>query len=80
MYTTELRHCLNCLIIGISAAVKRLANFELKELLEPALYFAENGFKLPNLLGALIAAYYNDITLLRTEDGEYKIYCRLVIL
>lgn len=34
------------------------------------MYFAENGFELPDLLAGLIASYYNDITLLRTEDGE----------
>ncbi len=49
--------------------MKELANFDLKTLMEPALYFAENGFELPHLLAGLIAAYYNDITLLRTEDG-----------
>jgi gamma-glutamyltranspeptidase len=56
-------------LIGIDAAVKKLANFDLKTLLEPALYFAENGFELPHLLSGLIAEFYNDITLLRTEDG-----------
>ncbi|XP_028417027.1 uncharacterized protein LOC114541250 [Dendronephthya gigantea] len=55
---------------GIDAAVKRLANFELKTLLEPALYFAENGFNLSHLLAGNIAANYNDVTLLRTEDGK----------
>ena len=58
-----------CFFLGIDAAVKELANFDLKTLMEPALYFAENGFELPHLLAGLIAAYYNDITLLRTEDG-----------
>ncbi|XP_028397809.1 uncharacterized protein LOC114521544 [Dendronephthya gigantea] len=55
---------------GIDAAVKRLANFDLKTLLEPALYFAKNGFNLSHLLAGNIAANYNDVTLLRTEDGK----------
>ena len=57
-------------ILGIDAAVKELANFELKTLLEPALYFAENGFNLTYLLAGNIGANYNEITLLRTEDGQ----------
>lgn len=62
-------------LLGIDAAVKELANFDLKTLLEPAMYFAENGFKLPYLLAGLIKANYNDITLLRTEDGKcHKVF------
>lgn len=52
--------------------MKKLANFDLKTLLEPALYFAEYGFELPYLLAALIATNYNDITLLRTLDGKLE--------
>lgn len=55
---------------GVAAAVKRFANFNLETLLEPALYFAKNGFKVPGLLATLFKLYFNDVTLLRTEEGK----------
>jgi len=42
----------------------------LKTLFEPAQYFAENGFKLPIGLATSIEQYYNEITLLRTKQGQ----------
>lgn len=55
---------------GIAAAVKQLANFDLKTLLEPAIYFAKNGFKIPALLATVIKLNFNNVTLLRTAEGK----------
>ena len=56
-------------IAGVADAANKFAKFPLKTLFEPALYFAENGFKLSSGMAASIKAYYNDITLLRTTQG-----------
>ena len=56
-------------IAGVVDASEKFANFSLKTLFEPALYFAENGFKMPNGLATSIKLYYNEITLLRTTQG-----------
>lgn len=56
-------------IAGIADAATKFAKFPLKTLFEPALYFAENGFKLSSGMAASIKLYYNDITLLRTTQG-----------
>lgn len=56
-------------IAGVADAANKFAKFPLKTLFEPALYFAENGFKLSSGMAASIKLYYNDITLLRTTQG-----------
>ena len=54
---------------GVADAADKFAKFPLSTLLEPALYFAEEGFKMPFGLALLIAQSYNDVTLLRTPQG-----------
>ena len=65
LYTMNIFQCL-----GIDAAVKKFANFDLETLIEPALYFAKHGFKIPDLLAVLIKSNFNNVTLLRTEEGK----------
>lgn len=57
-------------IAGVTEAAEKFAKFPLKTLFEPALYFAENGFKMPSGLAASMKLYYNKITLLRTTQGK----------
>lgn len=59
-------------IAGVVEAAEKFAKFPFKTLFEPALYFAEKGFKMPAGLAASIALYYNEITLLRTTQGTYN--------
>ena len=64
-------------IAGVVDASEKFSKFPLKTLFEPALYFAENGFKMPNGLATAIKLYYNEITLLRTTQGiEVFLYPR----
>lgn len=56
-------------IAGVADAADKFAKFPLKTLFEPALYFAENGFKMSLGMAAAIKLYYNNITLLRTSQG-----------
>lgn len=56
-------------IAGVADAAAKFAKFPLSTLFEPALYFAENGFKLSTGMASAIKIYYNDITLLRTSEG-----------
>ena len=56
---------------GIAEAAEKFAKFSMSTLLEPALYFTEKGFKMTPLLAYLIKANYNNITLLRTAEGNY---------
>ena len=62
-------------IAGVTEAAEKFAKFPLKTLFEPALYFAENGFKMPSGLAASMKLYYNKITLLRTTQGTYTFSC-----
>lgn len=57
-------------VSGVIDAANKFAKFPLKTLFEPAQYFAENGFKLPIGLATSIEQYYNEITLLRTKQGQ----------
>ena len=57
-------------IAGVSEAADRYGKFPLSSLLEPALYFAEKGFKVPDELAATIKSKYNRDTLLRTREGK----------
>lgn len=59
-------------IAGVVEAAEKFAKFPFKTLCEPALYFAEKGFKMPAGLAASIALYYNEVTLLRTTKGTYN--------
>ena len=56
--------------LGVSATVKKFANFNLETLMGPAIYFAKNGFKVPALLATLFKLNFNNVTLLRTEEGK----------
>ena len=57
-------------IAGVVDAAQKFAKFNLKTLFEPALFFAENGFKMFAGLANSIKLYYNNITLLRTVQGN----------
>ena len=57
-------------IAGVVDAAQKFAKFNLKTLFEPALFFAENGFKMFAGLANSIKLYYNNITLLRTAQGN----------
>ncbi|XP_078350937.1 glutathione hydrolase-like YwrD proenzyme isoform X2 [Oculina patagonica] len=57
-------------IAGVADAAAKFAKFPLKTLFEPALYFAENGFKMSIGMATLIKLNYNDVTLLRTSQGK----------
>ena len=59
-------------IIGVIDAGEKVAKFPLKTLFEPALYFAENGSKMPSGLAGAIKLYYNKITLLRTTQSKFS--------
>lgn len=59
-------------VSGVIDAANKFAKFPLKTLFEPAQYFAENGFKLPIGLATSIEQYYNEITLLRTKQGNVR--------
>ena len=63
---------------AIAEAAERFASFSLSTLLQPALYFAEKGFKMPPLLAYLIKANYNKETLLRTAEG--MVVCSFLVL
>lgn len=56
-------------IAGVADAAAKFAKFPLSTLFEPAMYFAENGFKMSVGMAFAIQMYYNDITLLRTSEG-----------
>ena len=57
-------------IAGVVDAAQKFAKFPLKTLFEPALFFAENGFKMSAGLANSINLYYNNITLLRTAQDN----------
>ena len=56
-------------IAGVSTASDKYGLLPLSKLLEPALYFAAKGFKLPSDLAEEIRKNYNQRGLLRTKDG-----------
>jgi len=58
-------------IAGMHEAVE-FAKFPLSSLLEPALYFAEKGFKMPHELSRMIQRHYEG-TLLRTDEGTSRL-------
>ena len=57
-------------IAGLIDAAEKFAMFPLKTLFEPALFFAESGFKMSPGLAISIQQYYNNVTLLRTAQGK----------
>lgn len=57
------------LLAGMFEAAE-FSKFSLSTLLEPALFFAEKGFKVPHSLSRLIKKYYNKHTLLKTDKGK----------
>lgn len=59
------------LIAGVYTASERFGLFPLSKLLEPALYFATRGFKLPSDLAEEMRKNYNQRGLLRTKEGKY---------
>ena len=48
-------------IAGVDDAAAKFAKFPLKTLFEPALYFAENGFKMSAGLATSIKNYYSAV-------------------
>ncbi|KAL9969304.1 hypothetical protein ACROYT_G021503 [Oculina patagonica] len=58
-------------IAGVSTASEKYSLMPLSKLLEPALYFATKGFKLPSDLAEEIRKNYNQRSLLRTKEGKH---------
>ena len=67
-------------IAGVSDAAEQFAKFPLSTLFEPALYFAQNGFKIPYGMASSIAKYYNDVTLLRTPEGKSEVLLKKSVI
>ena len=57
-------------IAAVSTASEGYGLLPLSKLLEPALYFATKGFKLPTHLAEEIRKNYNPSSLLRTKEGR----------
>ena len=57
------------LVAGVSTASEEFGLFPLSKLLQPALYFATRGFKLPSDLAEEMRKNYNQRGLLRTKEG-----------
>lgn len=64
-------------IAGVSTASEKYGLFPLSKLLEPALYFATKGFKLPSDLAEEIRKNYNQRGFLRTKEGMCGQNCSL---
>jgi len=58
-------------IAAVSSASEKYGILPLSKLLEPALYFATKGFRLPAHLAEEIRKNYNPSHLLRTKEGKY---------
>lgn len=58
-------------IAAVSTASEKYGLLPLTKLLEPAMYFATKGFRLPAELAKEIKMNYNPSKLLRTKEGKY---------